>query len=149
MSEITAEKVAELLEGITQGDDFPEMKECGIVNNDYPLIVAAPDIARAYLAKCEEVEEVIECNSRADGEIDRLEKENQRLQSIIEKQREALGSLRDAIFYGDIDKTHTIIDEALALTQQPKEGEKYECFDCGTEIVNNICAYCSKEREKE
>ena len=40
-------------------------------------------------------------------------------------------------------------DAVTGAIRKPKEGEKYECFDCGTEIVNNICAYCSKEREKE
>ena len=73
MSEITAEKVKVLLEA---GGDMA----------DYQFAADSRDIARAFIAKCEEVEKEVHEKFLIDGENQRLSLENQRLQSIIANQ---------------------------------------------------------------
>ncbi len=160
MSEITAEKVREWLADTS----------CRYLERN------TPDIARAFIAKYEEVDSwkltASEINDVATAEIanlqseidylykpsffaitdyvqgkdwgakylgrschdvivdrcETLQKENQRLQSIIDKSLEDSVRLRVNNSYlekmcGELENRNIALKEALALTQQPKEGD--------------------------
>lgn len=117
MSEITAEKVQALLEGIKNVDEFISSSDLDEIRHH------AIEISQAYIAKCEEVEKEVHEKFLIDGNNQRLSLENQRLNSIINKQRSALsmalGYIEEVSRAAKLKPATLIkVEQALALTQQ-------------------------------